>query len=275
MSTNLNIQHKNSLIPFFILTFFITWGIGALAIFLNVQFQALVGELTDTSLVYFLAIGAPTISATILTFAQDGWNGLKSLYARLIRWQFGFKWYVLVLLGIPVVGWVAAHITGASPLKSTDTPAEFLVLLFYLLITGPLCEEIGWRGYALPRLLNRFSPFVASLILGVIWGVWHLPSFFVGGMVQAALSLPFFLLNAIFLSIFVTWVFLHTNGSVLITVLVHYTVNICASVIGVQLPTLCALFLTVSILVQIMDKQFGWFQTQSFDCQILSVGEAK
>jgi len=275
MSSESNYGQKESLIPFFLLTFLITWGLGAFAIFLPAQFQALLGELTDTSPVYFLAVAAPTISATILAFAQDGWNGMGSLYARLIRWRFGFKWYVLVLFGIPVFGWVAAQITGASPLKSTDTPAEFLLLLFYILVTGPLCEELGWRGYALPRLLKHFSPFVASLILGVIWGVWHLPSFFVGGTVQAALSLPFFLLNAIFLSIFVTWVFLHTDGSVLITVLVHYTVNICAAVIGVTLPTLCALLLTASVLVLMLDKQFGWFQPQSFDHRILSAGEAK
>ncbi|NTU56077.1 MAG: hypothetical protein HGA79_07495, partial [Anaerolineales bacterium] len=67
---------------FFILTFILTWGLGALAIFLPVQFQALVGELSDTSPIYFLAVAAPTLSATILTFARTGWDGLRSLYAR-------------------------------------------------------------------------------------------------------------------------------------------------------------------------------------------------
>lgn len=77
---------------------------------------------------------------------------------------------------------------------------------------------------------------------GVIWGVWHLPSFFVGGMVQTGLSLPLFLLNAIFLSIFVTWIFLHTGGSVFISML---------------------------------DKQFGWFHSSDFEHRILSVGGTK
>jgi len=266
---------KNSLIFFFLLTFLITWGLGAFVIFLPTQFQALVGELTDTSPVYFLAIAAPTISATILALAQDGWTGLGFLYGRMVHWRFGLKWYTLVLLGIPAVGWIATRITDASPLKETNTPSEFLLLLFYILITGPICEELGWRGYALPRLLKRFNPFVASMILGVIWGVWHLPSFFVGGMVQAGLSLPLFLLNAIFLSIFVTWIFLHTGGSVFVTVLVHYTVNICATIIGVKLPTLCALFLIANILVLMLDKQFGWFQPQSFNHRVFLVGAKK
>jgi membrane protease YdiL (CAAX protease family) len=260
---------------FLILTFILTWGLGAFAIFLPAQFQALVGELSDTSPIYFLAIAAPTISATILTFARDGLQGLKSLYSRLIRWRFDLKWYVLVLLGIPVVGWIAARITGASPLKPTNTPAEFLWLLLYLLITGPLCEELGWRGFALPRLLNRFTPFTASLILGVIWGVWHLPSFFLSGMVQAGLSLPFFLLNAVLLSIFVTWVFQHTGGSVLITVLIHFTVNICASIIGVAVPVLVVLLLTVDILILVFDKQFGWFHSSNFDRRMIGIGETK
>ncbi|NTU57199.1 MAG: CPBP family intramembrane metalloprotease [Anaerolineales bacterium] len=275
MPKNLNNQQKDSLIPFFLLTFLITWGLGALAIFLPVQFQALVGELTETSPIYFLAIAAPTISATILTFARDGLQGLKSLYARLIRWRFDLKWYALVLLGIPVVGWIAARITGASPLKPANTPSEFLWLLLYLLITGPLCEELGWRGFALPRLLDRFTPFTASLILGAIWGVWHLPSFFLSGMVQAGLSLPFFLLNAVLLSIFVTWVFQHTDGSVLITVLIHFTVNICASIIGVAVPVFVALLLTVDILILVFDKRFGWFSSSDLDRQIIPIGATK
>jgi hypothetical protein len=275
MSAELNHQQKDSLIPFFLLTFLITWGLGALAIFLPAQFQALFGELTDTSPMYFLAIAAPTISATVLTFARGGWNGLKSLYARLIRWRFGLKWYALVLLGIPAVGWIAARITGASPLKEANTSIEFLVLLFFILTTGPLCEELGWRGFVLPRLLERFSPFNASLILGVMWGVWHLPSFFVGGMEQNEMSIPLFLLNAIFLSIFVTWVFLHTGGSVLIAVLIHFSVNFCATIIGVTLPALGVLLLAANILILAFDKPFGWFHSSNCDRRVISVGETK
>lgn len=275
MSTELNHQKKDMLIPFFLLTFFITWGLGALAIFLPAQFQALFGELTDTSPMYFLAVGAPTLSATLLTFVRDGWTGLGSLYGRLVRWRFGLKWYALVLLGIPLVGWIAAQVFGASPLKEAKTTEEFIWLMFYILVTGPLCEEPGWRGFALLRLLKRFTPFTASLILGVIWGVWHLPSFFVGGMEQNAMSIPVFLLNAVFLSIFVSWIFLHTGESVLIAVLIHFTVNYCATIIGVTLPTLGALLLAASILILTLDKQFGWFHSSNLDRRTISAGEAK
>ena len=275
MSTNLNNQQKKSLLPFILLTFLITWGIGALAIFLPVQFQVLVGELTDTSPIYFLAIAAPTLSATILTFVNDGWNGLKSLYAHLVHWQFGFKWYALILLGMPLFGWITAHITSASPLKPTNTTAELSWLLFYILVTGPLCEELGWRGYALPRLLNRFTPFTASLILGVIWGVWHLPSFYVSGMVQNNMSLVVFIIYTPCLSILMTWVFQHTQGSILSTVMIHYVVNFCAAILGVALPTLGITLLMGSILVIVFDKQIGWFQRSSSEHHLLFVGELK
>lgn len=275
MPAELNRQDKDTLISFFLLTFLITWGWGALAIFLPLQFQMLFGELTDTSPIYFLAVAAPTISASLLIFVRGSWTRLASLYGRLIRWRLGLKWYALVLIGIPAVGWIAARITGANPLKEANTIADFLLLMFFILATGPLCEELGWRGFALPRLLERYSPFTASMILGVIWGVWHLPAFFVGGMVQSAMSIPLFLLNAIFLSIFVTWVFLHAGGSVLIAILIHFSVNFCATIIGVALPTLGVLLLAADILILTLDKRFSWFYLSNFDHRIISVGGAK
>ena len=273
MSTQSNNQRTDSLLSFFLLTFFITWGFGALAIFLPAQFQALFGELTDTSPIYFLAIAAPTISATILTFARNGRLGLRLLCARLIRWRFGIQWYALVLIGIPMVGWIAARFTESNPLKETSNLTQFIWRLFYLLITGPLCEELGWRGFALPRLLNRFTPFTASLILGMIWGVWHLPSFFLSGMVQNAMSLLIFIFFTPCLAILMTWFFQHAGGSVLITVLIHYMVNFCLAILGVTLPTLGIMLLIASIFVIVFDKQFGWFHVSNFDRHIIPIGE--
>ncbi len=265
-------QRRNLLVPFFLLTFLITWGIGAWAILLPEKTRELFGELNDTSPIYFLAIAAPTISATILSLAQDGWTGLRSLLARLTIWRFSVKWYALVLIGIPSAGWIAARLVEARPLKPAQTTTQVLWLLFYILITGPLCEELGWRGFALPRLLDRFTPFTASLILGAIWGVWHLPSFFISGMVQAGMSLPLFLLNALLLSCFVTWVFRHTGGSVLITVLIHFMINICASVIGVTIPVLAALLLAVNILILVFDKRASWFRPTDVRHRFTSTG---
>lgn len=266
-------QNKDFLKTFFMLTFAITWGVATFAIFMPNEFRALFGELTDTSPLYYLAVAAPTISATLLALAQARWTGLRDLYARLFRWRFGFQWYLLILVVFPGVGWLATQITGASPLKPVGNFNEFLWLMFYVFSTGPLCEELGWRGYALPRLLKRFTPLTASLILGGIWGIWHLPSFFLGGMVQNGMSLPLFLSVSLCLSILVTWVFQHTGESVLSAVLVHFAVNVCTSFLGVTLPTIAGLFLIASLLVLTFDRQMGWSFSRNLVRGAMPVGE--
>jgi len=250
---------RHQIVAFFIITFAITWGIGSFAIFLPTQFKVLLGELSDTHPLYYIAVAAPTVSATILVLALEGRSGLGALYSRLVRWRFSIHWYALVLIGLPVLGWLTTRITGSHPLKDISTPAMLLALLFNLLITGPLGEELGWRGFALPRLLKRFSPFTASLMLGFIWGIWHLPAFYVSAMVQADLSLPLFLLNAVCLSFLACWLFMNTGGSVLITVLLHYMVNFCVSVLGVPIPAFTALMLAAVIAVVALDKRVAWF----------------
>jgi uncharacterized protein len=259
------------LTAFFVLTFAITWGIGAFAIFLPAQFRNLFGEISDTHPLYYIAVAAPTISASILALAWEGWHGLGDLFKRLLRWRFGIHWYALVLVGLPALGWLITRLTGSHPLKDISTPALLLALLFNLLVTGPLGEELGWRGFALPRLLQRFSPFKASLILGAIWGIWHLPSFYVSAMVQAEISLPLFLLNALCLSFLASWLFMNTGGSVLITVLLHYMVNFCVSVLGVPLPAFTALMLAAVIAVVVLDKRVAWFWEPSIlDAKLIS-----
>jgi membrane protease YdiL (CAAX protease family) len=260
MSTSSGQRPKDFLVWFFVLTFAITWGIGALAIFLPEETATLFGPLKDTSPIYYVAIAAPTISATIFTLVSQGWSGLKRLFARLVRCRFGVQWYALILLGIPLSLWLASRITGTQPLKQASTADEFALLLLYLLMTGPLCEELGWRGFALPCLLERFNPFWASIALGTIWGIWHLPSFFVSGTVQAALSIPIFLIFTPCSAILITWVFQRTRGSVLSAVLFHYMINFSGTILGAPLQALAMVMLLGSILVVALDKDIDWFK---------------
>ena len=259
MNKLINWFRELQVIVFFIITFAITWSIGAFAIFLPVQFRSLFGEISDTHPLYYIAVAAPTISASILALAVEGWHGLGDLFKRLLRWRFGVHWYILVLFGLPLLGWLITLFTGSHPLKDVSSPALLLALLFNLLVTGPLGEELGWRGFALPRLLDRFSPFRASLILGIIWGIWHLPSFFVSTMVQSGLSLPLFLLNAVCLSFLASWLFMNTGGSVLITILLHYMANFCVSVLGVPVPAFTLLMLAAAIAAVALDKRVAWY----------------
>jgi hypothetical protein len=250
---------EHQIVVFCLLTFAITWGLGACAIVFPARFRALFGELTGSHPLYILAVAAPTIAAIILTLAWEGWSGLRGLWASLTRWRFGLQWYAFALIVIPVLGWLTSRVADADPKYDLSTPTLVAAALLNLLI-GPLGEELGWRGYALPRLLRRFNPCAASLILGAIWGLWHLPSFFVSSLVQADLSLPIFLVGALCLSIIATWLFQHTGGSVLITVLLHYTVNFSMSVLGAPFSAFMLVLLVLALAVLALDRGFGWFR---------------
>ena len=263
MSENSSPTHwfkRHQVTAFFIITYAITWGIGAFAILFSTQFKRIFGELTYFNPMAILAVAAPTISATILTVAWQGKAGLRELYARLIRWRFGIQWYAFLLIGIPFLGWLAALVAGASPVYRLTSPALAFSVLLNLLVTGPLGEELGWRGYALPRLLKQFNPLIASLILGAIWGVWHLPSFYISSLVQSGLSLPVFLCFAMINSILITWIFQHTGGSVLAIVLFHYAVNFSFSIIGAPMVAFMLVMLVTALLVVALDKRIGWFR---------------
>jgi membrane protease YdiL (CAAX protease family) len=95
------------------------------------------------------------------------------------------------------------------------------VLPLIVFFGGPLSEELGWRGFALPKLQSRYNAFTASLIIGVMWGLWHLPAFWIAGAGQYNQPVFWFMVGAPAVAILYTWVYNHTNGSLLIAVLYH------------------------------------------------------
>jgi len=183
-------------------------------------------------------------------------TGLAALLSRLVRWRFGVQWYLFVLLGIPALGLGAALLGGQTP--AFDLRHWYLLIPALLsqiyLDPGPLGEEMGWRGYALPRLLGQGKPLAASLRLGVIWFIWHLPAFLIGGTPQTRLSLPAFFLSALALSILATWLYQHTNGSVLPSVLLHLMANFSLNILHAPLILFGGLLGMMALLIV---AQFG------------------
>jgi membrane protease YdiL (CAAX protease family) len=102
-----------------------------------------------------------------------------------------------------------------------------LSILDFVLVVLVVGEELGWRGYALPKLLDKRSPLVGSLILGMLWGLWHLPTFFIPGTPQFEQPIVAFVGMTTAYSLLLSWVFLHTRGSVLIATLFHGAINVC------------------------------------------------
>jgi membrane protease YdiL (CAAX protease family) len=125
----------------------------------------------------------------------------------------------------------------------------FVLFLFTLLFGGPLGEEIGWRGYTLPRLLVNRNALLASLIVGVLWGLWHLPLFWIQGSLQADIPIVWFLVSILAESILYTWVHIHTRGSLLLAILFHAAINTWAKLILLPLlaDSLSPLLLTFGL----------------------------
>jgi membrane protease YdiL (CAAX protease family) len=179
----------------------------------------------------------PTLSAFIMTGITEGRIGIRRLLRRYVLWRVAFRWYLFVLLLIPAIE-VLGAIVLPGVLGSFQSLTLSLVLTYPVafvstfIFGGPLGEEPGWRGFALPRLQPLHGPLVGSLILGVLWALWHLPLFWSGVWTPPTIpNIVMFILMITALTIIMTWVFNNAQGSLLITMLMHATFNTFANAI--------------------------------------------
>ena len=185
-----------------------------------------------------LAAMSASLAGIILAALEGRKGGVRELLGRFLIWRVGIGWwafallfgvipaiaglYLFDLLGGPAVDW--------SRLRPVSSLLPLMIILFVFAGMG---EEFGWRGFALPRLQARHSALVSSLIVGVIWGIWHIPLFLTEGTIQYRWQLEVGLLSAILgytlfqlaWSIQYTWVFNNTRGSVLLAAVIHGAVN--------------------------------------------------
>jgi membrane protease YdiL (CAAX protease family) len=229
-----SVVKKRPLLLFFIITFAITWGLGALIMIFPAQFEAAFGELDlnkpSYKVIWHLAVYGPAISAFVVISLIHGVAGVKAYLRRLLHWRASAGWYLLVLVGVPAVHICGRLIFGA--ISGTPPPYEFdpwymmipMSLLALVNDPGPM-EELGWRGFALPLLQRKFNALGASVILGFIWGIWHLPAFYISATPQSAFSLPFFILGTISNAIIMTAIYNGTRGSIPLAFLFHWQIN--------------------------------------------------
>ena len=173
----------------------------------------------------------PMIAAFIVLGLTRGWAGIKSLLADMFRWRVGASWYALAFL-LPIgITFAAVYLNIAmgapAPPGSTFAVSELLLLIPGLVITtliaGPFTEEPAWRGFYLPRLQSKYSPLIASLIIGVIWWSWHLPLMISDPTGQRP-PLQFLALTMSF-SILYTWIYNNAKASLFLIALVHGVTN--------------------------------------------------
>ncbi len=227
MSSNAESQKRTlpsyTLLFFALLTFGVTWSVIGGYIYFPERAAETFGEISGSHPLYFLATWAPGIAGILLVLIFGGLHGLRAYFSRLLYWRCAPGWWAFIIIGIPLVFVTGSQIKGGPLL--TPLPPEgvgtMITVMFMMLLLGPM-EEFGWRGVAQPLLQRHVAPFWAGAIIGMAWGVWHLPAFYLSGVVYENWSfVPFFIGN-VTLAILVTPIFNSSRGSLLLPVLFHW-----------------------------------------------------
>lgn len=226
---------QHPLLSYGLLTFGLTWPIMLLEVLGSWEILPFRLTLAGAGLLLTLPLAyGPTLAALLVTGVTDGRAGLRALLGRLLIWRVGWRWYgaALVLPGLLGVGAWALHLlrVGATDAPLTVSWEKLWLLPLALVVRGVVNgEEIGWRGFALPHLQRRWNAVSASVILGGLWALFHLPIFFVQGTSvlgsQTDMNPLAFLIDVAAGSILITWLFNNTHGSLLIAYLYHAAVN--------------------------------------------------
>ena len=219
---------------FIFLAYGITWAVG-----IPLALSATPGAEPDPFDISQLGALGPAIAGVIMTYREKGKDGLREFLRRVTRWRIGIIWYLAILL-VPLI-WLGILPAIAVYLFQHRSLPPFLGpgygapawkdawwFFLYIMVIGGGQEEVGWRGYLLPRLQTRYNALVSSLIVGLVWSAWHLPFLFIPG--SSLYGSPFlgYLIQLSVLSIILTWIYNNT-GSVFACVLYHTWSNFAAA----------------------------------------------
>ncbi|MEJ2252748.1 MAG: lysostaphin resistance A-like protein, partial [Candidatus Lokiarchaeota archaeon] len=170
---------KHPLTVFFILSFLliILFVLIRVILFLFGYFEVI------EFVLQLFTVTTPTFAAIIVSYVLGGWTEVKKTFQGFTKWKVNWIWYFFgfLLILAPLLYAIIYNLATNSPLYFAQgyTIPAFIIQCIFLLIRGPLSEEPGWRGFALPRLESRFTALTSSIILGLIWAFWHLPMYFV------------------------------------------------------------------------------------------------
>ena len=240
-----NLLARHPLVFYFIIAYAFSW-LAEMPLLLSKDGAGLLSYRSPLGLYASITIATfvgPFLSAFIMTGITEGREGGGRLLRRLVLWRVGLRWYLFALIGLPAI-MVLSVIFLPGALASFQglaglAPLPMLALFVYVFVLGgPLGEEPGWRGFALPRLQRLYGPLVGSLILGPIWALWHLPIFWIPAwnFPPTILNIVMFVIAAIAFTIVMTWVFNNTKGSLFIAVFVHTSFDTVLSIVNGLFP---------------------------------------
>lgn len=241
---------RHPLLTFFLLANGLSWlawlpyilSLNGLGLW-GVEFPALLGSSQLLGVLPGAYLG-PIGSALLVTAIVDGRAGLRRWVGRLLRWNVNWRWYAIALLAVPTGALLAGLVFsgGAIQAPSLTMLAAYLPVLLLQMVTTGLAEEPGWRDFALARMQHTMGPLRSALVLGPLWGLWHLPLFLTdwGGWPDATWTRPVvFVIFCIAFNVVMSWVFNRTGESLPLSMLMHAGLNTFASTLGTEMfPTL-------------------------------------
>jgi uncharacterized protein len=250
-------MRQHPLLFFFIIAYAVSWVLSIP--FILSEWGVIHG---DYRIAFIIKSFGPFLAAYIMTGIIEGKEGLHRLRQRIRQWKAGWQWYVfillvipaLILLGIIVQPGTLANFKGIQPALFITYIVTFVIVL---LGGGPLGEEPGWRGFALPRMQQSYGPLWGTLFLGILWTCWHLPDFLTSaqgggpgtGISAFLTNFPVFLVLVTSIAIVLTWIFNHTGGSIFIALLAHASVNTPQVVLVPLFPAVDTTLLNIAALI--------------------------
>lgn len=198
-----------------------------------------------------LSVLAPLGAASYLTYKKSGWKAVK----KLLRRSFDYKrikekkGYLLTLLLMPIlflISWKAATILDMELLPA-PVPMIAFIIPFIVFFFAVLSEEIGWMGYAFDPMEQKHGTFKATLILGIIWALWHLPMYIFTFPNAGLLITQLF--SVVMLRFIIVWLFKHTNQSIFIVIMLHAIYNVCMTIFPVSFILIAIGFTIFALLI--------------------------
>jgi membrane protease YdiL (CAAX protease family) len=208
---------------YFLLSTAITW-IGSFLIAGPKFLQGEIIEFGDVLLMALFMFAGPSIGGITMTYLADGRDGLRNLLSRMCRWKAGMRWYAAIFL-IPLVGILSVLIPLSIIISPDYTPGFFLMGIIMGLITG-FFEEIGWIGFAYPKMKSKSSVLTATIVVGLFHGFWHLLATYIGAIQFLGVYfwwhfISMWIVGMTAMRVLQVWVYENTNGSVLMIQLMH------------------------------------------------------
>jgi membrane protease YdiL (CAAX protease family) len=249
-------MRRHPLGAFFAIAFATTWAY-------EIVVFGLLGA--ETILLSIPATFGPALAAVLVTHAVEGNQGLKAFGRRLVLWRVNVRWYLFALLVMPAVV-VAGYVFLPDAKQNVDggvfaIAGTYVSVLIILMLLGGGQEEPGWRGFALPRMQERWHPLKASVLLGVLWGSWHLPLFAFlkdynnadpGFWNIAAMFVVFTACYTVALSVILAWLVNNARGSILLAMLAHGSVNAATNFAPETAVPLMVAFVAMGVLALII-----------------------